>query len=97
MAYIKQEIFARLTLYNFCEAITTNVVVKQQKKTKYSYQVNFTMAISICKYFLSCKKDTKPPNVEMLIQKNLLPIRPGRRDPRKVKPQKTVSFLYRVA
>jgi hypothetical protein len=97
VAYIKQEIFARLTLYNFCQAITTKVVIKQQKKTKYSYQVNFTTAINICKYFLKYKKDKKPPNVEMLIQKNLLPIRPGRQDPRKVRPQKTVSFLYRIA
>lgn len=97
MAYIKQEIFARLTLYNFCQAITTNVVVKQQEKTKFSYQVNFTIAISICKHFLKNKNDIKPSDVEMLIQKNILPIRPGRKDPRKVKAQKTVSFLYRVA
>jgi len=97
VAYIKQEIYARLTLYNFCEAITTSVVVAQQKGTKYSYQVNFTVAIYICKYFLKYSNDISPPNVEMLIQKNLLPIRPGRSDPRKVKPQKAVSFLYRVA
>lgn len=94
MAYIKQEIYARLTLYNFCEAITTSVVVAQQKGTKYSYQVNFTVAIYICKYFLRYSNDISPPNVEMLIQKNLLPIRPGRSDPRKVKSQKAVSFLY---
>jgi len=40
VAYIKQEIFARLTLYNLCQAITTKVVINN-KKTKYSYQVNF--------------------------------------------------------
>lgn len=27
----------------------------------------------------------------------MLPVRPGRKDPRKVKPQASVSFLYRVA
>lgn len=40
-AYIIQEIFARLTMYNFCEIITMHVVTKQ-KDRKYSYQVNFT-------------------------------------------------------
>jgi len=94
--YIKQEIFARLLLYNFCEIITTHVVI-QQKDTKHAYQVNYTLAIHICRYFLRFHTDISPPDVEMLIQKNLLPVRPGRSDPRKVKPKANVSFLYRVA
>ena len=94
--YIKQEIFARLLLYNFCEIITTHVVI-QQKDTKHVYQVNYTLAIHICRHFLRFHTDMSPPHVEMLIQKNILPIRPGRSAPRKVKPQSFVSFLYRVA
>lgn len=93
---IQQEIFARLLLYNFCEIITTHVVI-QQKDTKHSYQVNYTLAIHICRHFLRFHSDRSPPGVEMLIHKNLLPVRPGRSDPRKVKPQSAVSFLYRVA
>lgn len=96
MEYIKQEIFARLVLYNFCEIITTYVVILQ-KNSKYVYQVNYTMAIHICRYFLRCNSDISPPNVELLIQKFLLPIRSGRNDPRKVTPKSAVSFLYRVA
>lgn len=94
--YIKQEIFARLILYNFCEIITTHVVI-QQKDTKHAYQVNYTLAIHICRHFLRFHTDISPPDVEMLIQKNLLPVRPGRSDPRKVRPKSNVSFLYRVA
>lgn len=94
--YIKQEIFARLLLYNFCEIITTHVVI-QQKDTKHAYQVNYTLAIHICRHFLRLHTDISPPNVEMLIQKNILPVRPGRSDPRKAKHQSFVSFLYRVA
>lgn len=94
--YIKQEIFARLLLYNFCEIITTHVVI-QQKDTKHAYQVNYTLAIHLCRHFLRFPTDISPPDVEMLIQKNLLPVRPGRSDPRKVKPKSAVSFLYRVA
>ncbi len=92
--YIQQEIYARLILYNYCEIITMNVVI-HQKDTKYEYQMNYTIAIHICKHFL--RNDISPPNVEMLIQKNLLPVRPGRSDPRKVRPKSVVSFLYRVA
>ena len=94
--YINQEIFARLTLYNVCEIITTHVII-QKKETNYQYQLNYSLAIHICRYFLRCTKDISPPDVEALIQKNLLPIRPGRKDPRKVKSKSAVSFLYRVA
>lgn len=92
--YIMQEIYVRLILYNYCEIITMHVVI-HQKDTKHIYQMNYTMAIHICRYFL--RNDISPPNVEKLIQKNLLPIRSGRSDPRKVKPKSAVSFLYRVA
>ena len=94
--HITQEIFARLTMYNFCELITMHVVI-QQKETKYSYQVNFTRAIQVCRYYFKCQSDISPPDVEALIRKNILPIRDGRKDPRKVKAKAVVSFLYRVA
>ena len=95
--YIIQEIWARLILYNFCEAITTQTVLKQSnRKRKYVYQINYTRTIHICRYFLTIRKEA-PPDVESLISRELLPVRPGRSDPRKVKLQSAVSFLYRVA
>jgi hypothetical protein len=94
--YILQEIFARLTMYNFCEIITNHVVIQQEGR-KYSYQVNFTMAISICLHYFKCKNGVSSPNVEALIQKNILPVRNGRKDPRKVRTKSSVSFIYRVA
>ena len=93
--YITQEVFARLVMYNFCEMITLHVVV-QQKPTKYGYQVNFTVAIHICKKFFR-DENVHPPDIEALIQKNVLPIRENRTDPRKIKFKKAVSFNYRVA
>lgn len=95
--YIKQEIWARMTLYNLCEIITCAVVVEKNKNRKHTYQVNYTRAIHICRYFLSIKKEKAPPDVEYLIGHELLPVRTGRSDPRKVKPQSAVSFLYRTA
>lgn len=94
--YIKQEIFARLLLYNFCEVITTSIVIEHNKVAKHCYQVNFTRAIFICKEYLK-RKELTPASVSQLIQKYILPIRPGRSDPRKVKHQAAVGFLYRVA
>ena len=94
--YIKQEIFARLLLYNYCELITTHVIrqMKQNDKTK---QVNFTVAIYICREYLRLKRQLSPPDVIKLIEKYILPVRPNRKDPRKVKSQASVSFIYRVA
>lgn len=90
---IMQEIYARLALYNYCELITVHVVVRQ-KDTKHGYQVNYTIAALICRYFL--RNDIPPPEVEALIRKNTLPVRPGRSYPRKARPRPAVTFLYRV-
>ena len=87
---------ARLLLYNYCELITTHVI-KQMKNNDKTKQVNFTIAIYICREYLRNKRNLSPPDVINLIEKHVLPVRPGRKDPRKVKPQASVSFLYRVA
>ena len=103
--YIMQEIYARLILYNYCELITMHVII-QQKGTKHVYQMNYTIAIHICRYFL--RNDISPPDVETLIQKNLLPIffsfsvRSLKSSLKKISvvisdAMSAVSFLYRVA
>lgn len=94
--YITQEIFAKLTMYNFCEMITLNVVISN-KQRKHEYQVNFTVAIHICKHFFRCSEDVSPPDVELLIQQNILPVRKGRQDQRNLRTKSSVSFIYRVA
>lgn len=94
--FITQEIFAKLTMYNFCEMITLNVIL-QNKQRKHEYQVNFTVAIHVCKHFFRCLEDDIPPDVELLIQQNILPIRKGRQDKRKLRTRSSVSFIYRVA
>ena len=92
--HIAQEIFARIIMYNFSAMITSSVVI-QQRDTQYAYQVNFTAAIHICRYFL--KNDVLSLDIEALIQKNILPIRPGRKDSRRIRAKTAVSFIYRVA
>jgi hypothetical protein len=97
MEHIQQEIYAKMVLYNFCEMITLNVVIKQDNNRKHTYQVNFTNAITICKRFYLCCKDKHPPNVEALIFKYISPVREARNFPRNRKTQPNKSFLYRVA
>jgi hypothetical protein len=94
--FISQEVFARLLMYNFTEMVTSHVVISQADR-KLTYQVNFTVAVIVCKRFLKSLSCETPPNVEALIRKNILPVRPGRNDKRKIRPKPAVSFLYRVA
>lgn len=94
--FVIQEIWARLILYNFCEIITTHVVVTK-KKTKHLYQLNYTRAIHICQNFLRKLPWEFQPNVEALISRYLLPVRNGRTFSRKVSFRHPVSFLYRIA
>jgi len=92
--YIKQEIYARLLLYNFSALITNHVVIPQ-KSQKYVYQPNYTAAIRICRYYLREQHDISPPDVEILISKHLLPVRKQRMAPRDVRAQRAKSFVYR--
>lgn len=92
--YITQEIYARMVMYNFSEMITSHVVI-QHGDTRYVYQVNFTVAIHICRHFFRC--NVPSPDIEALILKNILPIRPGRKDFRKIRSRTAVSLIYRVA
>jgi len=93
-----QEVFARIIMYNFAEMITSHVIISKAD-TKHAYQVNFTVAIHICRHFLRMwfKRNTFPPDVEALIRKNILPVRMGRKGKRKMRYKSAVSFLYRVA
>lgn len=93
--FIFQEIYARVILYNFSQLITTKVIRKKCRKRKYTYQINFTRAIYICRMFLRFSEYKTPPDVEQLISKELLPVRPGRHNPRNMRKKGVISFLYR--
>ena len=91
--YILQEIFAKLTMYNFAELITSHVVVKQ-KNRKYLYRINFAAAVHICRNFFL--KNISPPVVEALLLQHLLPIRRASTKPRRLSQRVAPSFLYRI-
>lgn len=90
---ILQEIYARLTLYNFCERMVKQVTIPK-KKRKHAYQVNFTRTCHIIKKFLK-RKSRNLSAVDSLIAKEILPIRAERSFPRNVRHKSAVCFNYR--
>lgn len=91
---IKQEIYARLILYNFSERLMRRVEIKE-KKRKYEYQLNYVRAFHIIRKYLKEKRQKNLPPIESLIVKEILPVRKNRHDPRKVKTKSAVGFNYR--
>lgn len=91
---ILQEIYAHMIMYNFAEMITSHVAI-EKKQRKYTYKANFSVATHICRLFYGEK--TTPPDLEAIIAKNLIPIRPDRHRERNVKAKIFQGFLYRVA
>lgn len=81
-----------LIVYNFSMKIALQVKPKTKKRV-WGYQLNFTRAFTICRVFIR----NKNINVEQLLIKYILPIRPDRQDQRKLKVKTFTSFLYRVA
>ena len=97
MEYVEQEIWARLIVYNFCEAITRHIVVSRQgsARRKYAQKINFAAAACICKAFL--KRSDGEINPCRLIVRFLIPVRPDRSFQRNMKPQSAKTFFYRAA
>ena len=91
--YICQEIYAKLIQYNFCEIISANIILEERNR-KYTYQLNYTMAIQIYRHYL--RQTFVTIDVEGLIKKELSPQRPHRQYQRRVIKKRWVSFAYRI-
>lgn len=92
---ILQEIWSSFIMYNLSSRIAA-VIIVEQKPTKYTYKVNMTLMIHIC-YDHFRSSDESPPHLKKFILSNLTPIRPGRKDERKLTPKGVVCFNYRVS
>ena len=79
---ILQEIYAKLILYNFSEAVI-GCIVCSKKDRKYAYQINVPLALAVCIEFLRRQRNGAPiERLEELLMKKLIPVRPGRSSPR---------------
>ena len=92
---VLQEIYAKLILYNFSEAVTGGIVL-QKRKGKMQYSINFTTAISLCVEFIRRNSNREALfELDDLISRHLVPVRPGRSSPRYIRARTATSFLYR--
>ena len=93
-SFILQEIWARLTMYNFIAFITDREAVHIEGN-KYAYQKNFANAAHICRSFFQGL--LKAGHVGPLLMRCQSPVRPGRSSPRKPRVKAAVGFHYRMA
>lgn len=89
--FLKQEIYGKLTFYNFSAALVAMNESAQKTTDKYTYIVNHTHAQKICLRFLrgSIQK------VEEMIARYLVPVRPGRKFERNLRRQSADTLHYR--
>ena len=94
--FVRQEIYAAMTMYNFCNRICGAVVVEQKPKNVYAYRVNFKMAVYLCREFYRNRRQDGETLMKE-ISRYTEPVRPGRKDKRNLRPKGFVGFTYRVA
>lgn len=89
--FIFQEIFAKLTLYNFCTAVKHCTRVKCSDQAKHSYKIEKTYLIKTCIRYL---KDMLSGIIK-LIEKRKVPVRAGRSFERNIRRQHADTTQYR--
>ena len=86
-----QEIFGKLTMYNFASFLAQTVSTEQTDCNKYTYNLNHTQLQKICIRFLKgIIEDVSP-----LIQRFLVPVRPDRKFERNLRRQSADTLGYR--
>lgn len=91
-----QEVIASMIMANICSRIVSEVSVRQRAGNKYLYAVNRKHAVRLIKQFMRTPGADGKQLMEK-ISKYTVPIRPGRKDKRKLRPKTFKEFVYRVA
>ena len=94
--YVIRELSARIIMYNFVEMAISHIIISKTRK-RHVHQVNFTAATHVCRRFLRIWCNISPYDLEALIRKNTVPVRPGRKYACKPRFRSAVCFAYRVA
>ncbi len=89
--FLIQEIYGKLTMYNFSSFIAAAVGREQKNTEKYTYVLNHTQAQKICVRFLKGRIE----NVADLICRYLVPVRKGRKFERNIRRQSADTLTYR--
>lgn len=89
-----QELWARLIMYNFSTAVVNGLKIRKTK-SKYQRRLNLSNAIKVCRKFLKGVKDGESAEMEKLISRELISIRPKRKAPRKKTTKRPHKHQYR--
>ena len=92
---IRQEIYASLVLYNYCQLITLNNPPDCKEKWRWRYKSNFKAAVSNIRRYMNDEIDEH--ELVLRIKKFLIPIRPGRSYSRNVRHQSAKTPSYYTA
>lgn len=98
-AWVTQEVFARMILYNFCAAIARYVAklpaVAENQGSMHAHTINFADAARACCAFLRGR--VRGPDVEKLVAGSTSPVRPGRSFHRRHRLCSPSGYAYRFA
>lgn len=92
---ILQELYAHLTMFNFCQRICREIQVPQKPGNKYRYEIDKTMGIYLCKKFFR-EPDFDGEKLIHDISRYVQPVRPNRADERNLKTKSFAGFPYRI-
>ena len=95
--YVRQEIFARLILFNFCQLVAAHAAVfrKSPDGTRI-YKLNFSMVVGACRALLRSPL-SDPPDTIAVISRFLVSVRNDAHFRRNKSPRKPVDAFYRAA
>lgn len=89
--FIFQEIYAKLTLHNFCMAVKQCTNIKNSEELKHKYVIEQTYLIKCCIRFIKGILD----DIINLVEKRKVPVRAGRTFDRKLRRQHADTLQYR--
>lgn len=92
---IIQEFYSNIIIYNLTQMVLLELTPTKNRLKKYQYKVNFSIATHEIKKYLR-KKQTLKQAIN-LISKDLIPIRPNRKNPRNKKARTFKGFTYKTA
>ena len=89
--FLIQEIYGKLTLYNFSSCITKAMTRKTTSNTVHRYSFNHTQMQKFVRLYLIGKIE----KLELLVNRFLVPVRPGRKFKRIIRRQSAEPLIYR--
>lgn len=79
---VLQELYGKLILFHFCKTLPHELLIPQKRIRIYQYQFNMVMTLDTYRQFWRSCGETAPEEIEILLQKYLVPIREDRSCPR---------------